>query len=233
MASISFGALPCRGEKNLMTARVSMLLKSRASLTCFRACFLPGRALISTPVDVSYCRCQSHNLYNSFTLLAPIRFLLRLGWGFGCANLIQVGVMMMMIRLGFVLLIVVWVLLFRPTSQWLGFSRTVHFLHCRCHRRSVPDNRFTLTDFTIQFLYYPQILQMSRLLLVYSSFFFLFQIAVRFRGVSRYNKKNTEAQTNHVVWTKRRMHGDWRSLRGARRSPGLLCAPSFIHWAAS
>jgi len=27
-----------------MTARVSMLLKSRASLTCFRACFLPGRA---------------------------------------------------------------------------------------------------------------------------------------------------------------------------------------------
>ena len=26
-----------------MTARVSMLLKSRASLTCFRACFLPGR----------------------------------------------------------------------------------------------------------------------------------------------------------------------------------------------
>ena len=32
------------GKKNLMTARVSMLLKSRASLTCFRACFLPGRA---------------------------------------------------------------------------------------------------------------------------------------------------------------------------------------------
>jgi len=31
-------------KKNLMTARVSMLLKSRASLTCFRACFLPGRA---------------------------------------------------------------------------------------------------------------------------------------------------------------------------------------------
>ena len=44
MTSISFGALPCRGKKNLMTARVSMLLKSRASLTCFRACFRPGRA---------------------------------------------------------------------------------------------------------------------------------------------------------------------------------------------
>ena len=34
-----------------------MLLKSRASLTCFRACFLPGRAkgLISTPVDYDLC----------------------------------------------------------------------------------------------------------------------------------------------------------------------------------
>jgi len=43
MAWISFGALLCR-KRNLMSARVSMLLKSRASLTCFRACFLPGRA---------------------------------------------------------------------------------------------------------------------------------------------------------------------------------------------
>ena len=43
VACISFGALFCR-EKNLMTARVSMLLKARASLICFRACFLPGRA---------------------------------------------------------------------------------------------------------------------------------------------------------------------------------------------
>ena len=41
MAWISFGALPCK--ENMMTARVSMLLKSRASPTCFRACFLPGR----------------------------------------------------------------------------------------------------------------------------------------------------------------------------------------------
>ena len=31
MAWISFGALPCRGKKNLMAARVYMLLKSRAS----------------------------------------------------------------------------------------------------------------------------------------------------------------------------------------------------------
>ena len=42
MAWISFGALSCK-KKNLMRSRVSMLLKSRASLTCFRACFLPGR----------------------------------------------------------------------------------------------------------------------------------------------------------------------------------------------
>jgi len=33
-----------RHMKNMMTARVSMLLKSRASLACFRACFLPHRA---------------------------------------------------------------------------------------------------------------------------------------------------------------------------------------------
>jgi len=42
MAWISFGALPCR-KTYLMTARVYMLLKSRASLKCFRASsFLVG-----------------------------------------------------------------------------------------------------------------------------------------------------------------------------------------------
>jgi len=41
-----FPSAPCLagGEKNLMTASVSMLLKSRSSLTRFRGCFLPGRA---------------------------------------------------------------------------------------------------------------------------------------------------------------------------------------------
>ena len=43
MAWISFGALPYR-KRNLMTSRFSISLKSRASLTCFRVCFLPGRA---------------------------------------------------------------------------------------------------------------------------------------------------------------------------------------------
>jgi len=42
MAWISFGALSCR-KRNLMTARVSILLKSCAFLTCYRVCFLPGR----------------------------------------------------------------------------------------------------------------------------------------------------------------------------------------------
>jgi len=41
-----FPSAPCLAEKEkkLMTARASMLLKSRASLTCFRTCFLPDRA---------------------------------------------------------------------------------------------------------------------------------------------------------------------------------------------
>jgi hypothetical protein len=41
-----FPSAPCISgkKKHLITARVSMLLKSRASFTCFRACFLPGWA---------------------------------------------------------------------------------------------------------------------------------------------------------------------------------------------
>jgi len=52
MTWIFFGVLPCR-KKKLMTARVSILLKSRASLTCFRVCFFPGRAKdLSAPLYV-------------------------------------------------------------------------------------------------------------------------------------------------------------------------------------
>jgi len=59
MAWISFDALPWK--KNL-TARVSMLLKSRASLTCFRACFLPGRAKdLSAPPYNNTAECHSRN----------------------------------------------------------------------------------------------------------------------------------------------------------------------------
>ena len=54
IAWITFGALPCRKKK--MTARVSMLLKSRASLTCFRACFVPGRAKNLSPPLMSFSR---------------------------------------------------------------------------------------------------------------------------------------------------------------------------------
>ena len=42
-----FASAPCLAgggeeKKNLMTVHISMLLESRASLICFRACFLPG-----------------------------------------------------------------------------------------------------------------------------------------------------------------------------------------------
>jgi len=57
IAWFSFGALPCRKKKNLMTARVSMLLKSRASVTCFWACFFPGRAK-----DLPEPRCSTKTL---------------------------------------------------------------------------------------------------------------------------------------------------------------------------
>ena len=62
MTWISFGALTYR-KKNLMTARVSMLLKSRAPLTCFRACFLPVRAK-----DLSALRYtnRGHHLFAAF-----------------------------------------------------------------------------------------------------------------------------------------------------------------------
>ena len=65
MAWISFGALPCREKKNLMTARVSMLLKSRASpdtppfslfnKNCLRGvCSFAHWAHVQTPL------CQRH-----------------------------------------------------------------------------------------------------------------------------------------------------------------------------
>ena len=47
--------LALQEKKNLMTARVSMLLKSRASLTCFRACFLLGLDKdLSAPLYTSF-----------------------------------------------------------------------------------------------------------------------------------------------------------------------------------
>jgi len=64
---ISFGALPCR-KKNLMPARVSMLLKSRASVICFRACFLPGRAK-----DLSALRyCLANYILSGFSRICDL-----------------------------------------------------------------------------------------------------------------------------------------------------------------
>ena len=52
MAWISFGALPCR-NRNLMTARVSILLKSRASLTCSElVSFLVGLRTYQHPLYI-------------------------------------------------------------------------------------------------------------------------------------------------------------------------------------
>ena len=50
-------------KKNLMTARVSMLWKSRTSLTCFRACFRPGRAKdLSAPRYIAKTYSNKNNL---------------------------------------------------------------------------------------------------------------------------------------------------------------------------
>ena len=56
--------LALQGKRNLMTARVSMLLKSRASLARFRACFLPGRAKdLSAPQYNAVCiLCRKKSL---------------------------------------------------------------------------------------------------------------------------------------------------------------------------
>ena len=44
-----FPSVSClAGKISLMTAHISMLLKSRTSLTSFRACFLPGQAKVTT-----------------------------------------------------------------------------------------------------------------------------------------------------------------------------------------
>ena len=73
IAWISFGALPYR-KKNLMTSCISMLLKSRASLTRFRSCFLSGQAKdLSAPRYVKLDG-KSQLLYNLYPFLVPIKF---------------------------------------------------------------------------------------------------------------------------------------------------------------
>ena len=66
MAWIFFGALPCREKKNLMTARFSMSLKSRASLTCFRARF---------PVELRTYQHPGYNENKQVTSLHNINWL--------------------------------------------------------------------------------------------------------------------------------------------------------------
>ena len=66
-----FPSAPCLAEKkNLMTARVSMLLKSRASLTCFRACFLPGGAKdLSAPWVFKAVKLGTSNFLDKFSFI--------------------------------------------------------------------------------------------------------------------------------------------------------------------
>ena len=69
--------LALQGGKNLMTARFLMLLKSHASLTCFRACFLPGRAKdLSAPQYVEYLQDVSEEgITVSTCIFAHVRHL--------------------------------------------------------------------------------------------------------------------------------------------------------------
>jgi hypothetical protein len=70
-----FPSAPCfAGKRSLITARVSKLLKSRTYLTCFRACFLPGRAK-----DLSALRCGKSFLKNTENQLWQVYFF-TFGW---------------------------------------------------------------------------------------------------------------------------------------------------------
>ena len=76
-----FRSAPCLAGKkrDLMTTRVSMLMKTRASPTCFRACFPHGRAkdLLATQYAVhylllkmySFIRLRTSELKNKITLV--------------------------------------------------------------------------------------------------------------------------------------------------------------------
>jgi len=72
----NFPSAPClAGKRNWMRARVSMLLKSRASLTCFRACFLAGRAKdLLAPRCTIECRAVLFSVdFNQCPVLLNIR----------------------------------------------------------------------------------------------------------------------------------------------------------------
>ena len=56
--------LALQEKKNILTARVSILLKSCASLACFRACFLLGRTKdLSAPLYIGLIEWLTHNLH--------------------------------------------------------------------------------------------------------------------------------------------------------------------------
>ena len=70
-----FPSAPCLAEKKkiLMTARVSML-KPRASLTCFRACFLRGRTKdFSAPRYYQNCKIKECEMGGQVARMGQMR----------------------------------------------------------------------------------------------------------------------------------------------------------------
>jgi hypothetical protein len=71
-----FPSAPCLAEEKNLTARGSMSLKSLASLTCFRACFLPGRAkVLSAPryyPNILFSSLIEYNFFRFFSCMAEI-----------------------------------------------------------------------------------------------------------------------------------------------------------------
>ena len=113
------------GKKILMTARVLVLLKSRASLTCFRACFLPGRAKDlsasqhSIPVTISDIRLLT------FELVQPIP---AVAWARGSVSSVPLRVLEEPVGLWFTLYHILCVGTERVAQQFLSDSLLVIFL---------------------------------------------------------------------------------------------------------
>ena len=70
-----FPSAPClAGKKNLMTARVSMLLKSHTSLTCFPPCFFLGWVKDLSAPRVSYPESNVYFIDTSLSLVTKHKY---------------------------------------------------------------------------------------------------------------------------------------------------------------
>ena len=100
-----FPSAPCLAGGDLMTARVSVLLKSRTSLTCFRAGFLPIRTkeLSAPSVNFEPFLIGNKNIWVTFCPLTGIAKWSR--YRFGVAQRVGRGI----------------ALLFHDCSTWRGW----------------------------------------------------------------------------------------------------------------